>query len=88
MFYKIKSVKPLENYILLVTFENGKQKHYDINPLFDKWTVFKDLINVYGLYKNVKVDNGGYGISWNDNIDLSCNELWDNGTEVKTVQST
>ena len=30
---------------------------------------------------NVKVDAGGYGISWNDNIDLSSNELWENGKE-------
>ncbi len=23
----------------------------------------------------------GYGISWNDEIDLSCDELWENGIE-------
>lgn len=79
MFYKVQDVKPLDNFILLVTFENGVQKHYDVKPLFEKWNTFKALITNSGLFKNVKVDNGGYGIYWNDDIDLSCNELWNNG---------
>lgn len=81
MFNKVKEVEPLQNYVLLVTFENGVKKYYDLNPLFKKWKVFCDLINISGLYNNVKVDAGGYGISWNDNIDLSSNELWENGKE-------
>lgn len=80
MFYKIKSIKPLDNFILLVIFENTKQKYYDIKPLIKNIPAFKDLININGLYSQVKVDIGGYGISWNENLDLSCNELWYNGT--------
>jgi len=36
----------------------------------------------------VKVDAGGYGISWNDDIDLSEYELWTNGKPIanKAVQ--
>ena len=79
MFYKIKDVKPLNDFRLLVTFENNEIKEYDVKPLFDKWAVFKDLISINGLFKQVKVDVGGYGISWNDEIDISCNELYFNG---------
>ena len=43
------------------------------------------LSNVKGLFEQVQVDSGGYGISWNDDIDLSCNELWENGTVVDYV---
>ena len=82
MFQKVKSVKPLDNYILLITFENNIQKKYDIKPLLKKWDVFKNLINNPKLYENVTVDNGGYGIYWNEYIDLSCNELWNNGVEI------
>ena len=82
MFYKVKEVEALDNYILLVTFENKIRKKYDIKPLFEKWEIFKNLINITGLFKNVKVDKGGYGISWNEEIDLSCNELWNNGEVV------
>lgn len=36
------------------------------------------------LFSCVAVDVGGYGIVWNDELDLSCDELWENGTVVKT----
>ncbi len=81
MFYKIKTVEPLDNFILYVTFENDVKKYYDLKLLFDKWQDFKELQNNKKLFSNVKVDNGGYGISWNEELDLSCNELWENGKE-------
>ena len=80
MFYKVKNVTPLKEYILEVTFENDIIKYYDVSQLFQKWTVFQNLKTVNGLFEQVKVDKGGYGISWNDEIDLSCNELWENST--------
>jgi len=79
MFYKVKTVEPLPEYNLLVNFTTGEQKRYDVKPLFDKWEPFKALISTKGLFEQVKVDIGGYGISWNDEIDLSCNELYTNG---------
>ena len=32
----------------------------------------------------LQIDVGGYGIIWNDDIDLSCDELFENGETVKT----
>ena len=32
------------------------------------------------LFNHVCVDGGGYGASWNDDIDISEYELWTNGT--------
>ena len=83
MFNKVKSVFPLENYKLLVQFCVGVTKTYDVKPLFKWKDIFKSLQN-NELFYNVHVDVGGYGISWNDDIDLSCDELWENGTEIKT----
>jgi hypothetical protein len=34
------------------------------------------------FFKLVKVDAGGYDISWSDKIDLSEYELWTNGIEM------
>lgn len=79
MFHKVKSVKSLDNYILEVVFENNIIKYYDVSNLFEKWNVFKKLKTINGLFNQVKVDKGGYGIYWNEEIDLSCNELWENG---------
>ena len=33
------------------------------------------------FFKTVTVDAGGYGVSWNDEVDLSEYELWHNGAE-------
>lgn len=85
MFHKVKEVKPVKDYILSVFFVDGTEKTYDIEPLFEEIDVFNSLKSISGLFEQVKVDAGGYGISWNDHIDLSCDELWDNGTQPATA---
>ncbi len=82
MFYTVKSVEPKDNYILSVLFTDGVRTEYDIKPLFEKWEVFNDLKNINGLYQQVRVDAGGFGISWNDEIDLASDELRLNGLSV------
>ena len=57
-------------------------KEYNVTPLFDEIPAFATLQTVQGLFDQVKVDVGGYGISWNPEIDLSCDELWFNGNTV------
>lgn len=81
MFHKVEKVEILEKFVLNIIFENGVCKSYDIRPLFEKWECFKDLETIEGLFEQVKVDQGGYGISWNDELDLSCEELWNNGKD-------
>jgi len=44
----------------------------------EKWDSFRDLKNDI-LFQLVKVDVGGYGLVWNEYIDLACEELWENG---------
>jgi len=85
MFYRIKSVKPLPDMILHVEFMSGNVKRYDVKPLMGKWEVFKDLAQG-GLFDLVRVDKGGYGIVWNEYIDLACNELWINGYTVDSKE--
>lgn len=79
MFHKVKEIKPIREYVLLATFHDGTIKTYDIEPLFAEIEVFNTLKAIPHLFEQVKVDVGGYGICWNDEIDLSCDELWDNG---------
>jgi hypothetical protein len=77
---KVQAVKPLQEWRLLVTFENGRQKIYDCNPLLANEAF--DPLNSQALFKSVQVDRGGYGVSWNEDIDLSEAELWEQGTAV------
>ena len=82
MFHKIKNVCPLPDMILYVEFINGSAKCYDVKPLMDKWEVFKDLTQGR-LFDLVRVEACGYGVVWNEYIDLACNELWENGYAVE-----
>ena len=81
ILHKVKSVEPLSNFVLLVTFKNQEKRSYDVKPLFKKWDAFLPLAGQEGLFERVHVDTGGYGISWNDDIDLSCDELYFNGVQ-------
>lgn len=77
---KILSVHALENKRLLVKFVNGMEKIYDCTPLLSR-EMF-ELLKNEAFFKAVKVDAGGYGISWSDDADLSEYELWTNSVEV------
>lgn len=84
MFHKVKSVSPLADFKLSVQFCEGVTKLYDLSPLFDKIPAFNYLKENSHEFANVCVDVGGYGIIWDDELDLSCDELWNNGTQVDT----
>lgn len=84
MFHKVKNVTALPDYRLSVQFCEGVTKIYDVEPLFEKYSFFLPLKASPGLFSCVTVDQGGYGIIWNDDIDISCDELWANGEVVDT----
>jgi hypothetical protein len=84
MFHKIKDVNPMPDYQLSVQFSEGVTKVYDVKSLFEKIEAFKVLENNPALFADVTVDVGGYGVVWNDDLDLSCDELFENGSTVKT----
>ena len=84
MFHKIRAVHTLSDYRLYIQFSEGLTKIYDVKPLFTKWAAFKRLENEPELFNDVAVDTGGYGIVWNDELDLSCDKLYENGKTIKT----
>ena len=78
---KVSSVQPLGNKKLLVKFDNGVEKIYDCGQLFNLENF--QLLKNETFFKAVKVGIGDYGISWNDDVDLSNDELWKNGVETE-----
>ena len=83
MFHKIKNVVALDDYCLSISFVEGVTKKYNVKPLFERFKIFNDLEN-NDLFKKVHVGPGGYAIIWNDEIDLACDELYENGEIIKT----
>jgi hypothetical protein len=78
---RIKSVTPLKERHLLVTFVNGVQKVYDCQRILnlDRFQLLKHE----AFFRAVTVDPGGYGVSWDDEMDLSEYELWNNSVEIE-----
>ena len=87
MFHKIKNVSALPEYKLCVEFSEGVTKIYDVEPLFVRIPVFNKLKLYPEVFSSVIVDVGGYGIVWDDELDISCDELWENGiSEDKLIE--
>jgi len=74
---RIRSVEAIGRTELLIRFENGVEKIYDCALILSHPPFH--LLNDPAFFRAVRVDAGGYGISWNDDMDLSEYELWTNG---------
>ena len=79
MFHKITSLATLPDYVLLVGFSSGEFKQFDLKSLMNKYPPFAALKNVNGLYEQAKIDAGGYGIVWNDDLDISAEGIYEKG---------
>lgn len=79
---RIVSVRALDHLMLSVLFQNGVEKLYDIKKIIPCYPQYEVLIRDVELYRQVKVDAGGYGVSWNDELDLACDEIWEYGKSV------
>jgi Protein of unknown function (DUF2442) len=77
---KIKSAEAIDGHTLVILFDNNQRKKYDITPLLNK-EMFTPLKKI-ALFKSVKVDQGGYAVVWNSDIDISEYELWVHGENM------
>lgn len=79
----VKSVKPLEDHCLLLTFENGEQRIFDLTPYLEK-PVFQRLKNTT-LFKAVRVVSGS--VEWQGEVDLSYDTLYLESKPAKQTHS-
>ncbi|HML89906.1 MAG TPA: DUF2442 domain-containing protein [Methylomusa anaerophila] len=70
---QVKSVTPLDDYELLLEFNTGEKRIFDVKPLLDK-PVFQPLRNKE-LFKKVHIVFD-YTIAWNDDIDMCPDNLY------------
>ncbi|MFQ6035510.1 MAG: DUF2442 domain-containing protein [Sedimentisphaerales bacterium] len=77
---KVVRVQAEANQRLRVLFDNGIEKWYNCQQLMDRPEF--DALKNESLFRLVHVDPGGYGISWNADIDLSEYELWTRGVAL------
>ncbi|GHV24663.1 hypothetical protein FACS189465_2070 [Clostridia bacterium] len=67
-------VKPLEDYKILVTFDSGEKKIFDVTPYFEI-KGYERLRNK-DFFKTVHILYGA--VAWNEDLDLCPEDLYDN----------
>lgn len=78
---KITDVIALPNMRLLVGFENGIVKLFDVGTIVADYPEYSALQDP-ALFTAVHVTPGGYGVVWSPELDASEGEIWQNGIEV------
>lgn len=77
---RICKAKAIDDRTLIIEFTDREVKKYDVSHLLEN-SMFAPLRQP-AFFKNFRVEPGGYGIVWNEDIDLSEYELWKNGVTV------
>jgi hypothetical protein len=78
MYLAVTNVQPLDDYILLLTFENSEKKLFDIKPYleFGKFKELKDK----KLFNSVKVSFDS--IEWDNQLDLDPEVLYEDSKKT------
>lgn len=87
MFVKITSLATLPDYVLLVGFSTGEYKKFDTKPLINKYPPFMAFKGTNNLFDKAKIDIGGYGIVWNDELDISADGVYEKGIPCEPVDN-
>ena len=78
MYISVKSVRPLSEYQLLLTFENGEKKIFDMKPYLDKW-IYKELKDE-NKFKTVRISFDS--IEWCNNADIDPEFLYEKSKKI------
>lgn len=79
MYLAVKNVKPLENYKLLLTFENQEVREFDVSQYLEigKFKELKDK----ALFNSVKISFDS--IEWANHLDLDPEMLYEKSIKVE-----
>lgn len=78
MIPRISSIKPMPDYLLDVSFDDGRRVIYDVKEDMHL-PGYSALRDVYGLFQQVQLDESRTCVYWNENIDLPSHALYEYG---------
>ena len=81
-------VEFLEDVKLELTFQDGKIVRYDMSKLFSKYPQLEELRQNRELFLGGRLDACGYGVIWNDNLDIDATSIYESGEVVGRVETT
>lgn len=81
MIYRIRELKPLPDYRLSVTFDDGRHVVYDVTEDMDL-PGYSVLREEPGLYECVQLDESRTCVFWNEDVDLPSDIIYEYGRPV------
>ena len=79
MEYIVKAVKTEDDYFLIIDFEDGSKKRFDMKPIINRGGVFEKLKNKdYFNKAHVERDT----VSWDDVLDIAPESLYERSVTV------
>ena len=85
MHYRLLSVKPQKDKTLLLVFQNGVEKIFDVRQLYSQYPQTRVFEDDQALFEQVRIDVGENGLIWNDDLDLDAYGLWEDGIETGVI---
>ena len=79
MYYAVRKVIPQDNFFLLLVFENGEKRKFDMKPYLDLG-IFKEL-NDLNVFNSVKVSFDS--IEWDNEADIDPEVLYEKSFKNK-----
>ena len=79
MIPRIREVKPLQDYYLRISFDDGKTVVYDVKEDMEQIESYRDLRSIRGLFEQVRLDESRTCVYWNEDIDLPSDTLYEYG---------
>lgn len=73
---RVDDVIPLQNNCLLVFFRDNIVKKCNLTEFFNKTPRFAILAKQLEIFRNVKIQPGGYGVQWDENLSISNDLLY------------
>jgi len=83
MYNSLVDVKFKENLIIIAEFQSGEIKEYDFKKLLKEYPIFSKLSD-NNIFFNGYVSPNGSGLIFNEDLDISSEEIYENGTLIET----
>ncbi|MCD8286005.1 MAG: DUF2442 domain-containing protein [Clostridia bacterium] len=83
MFHLITSAYPLADQCLVAFFADGASRTYDLKRIAESHPNYRSLDDD-SLFNSLRAGRGGYGVIWDNDADLSAEEIYCNGNPVNT----
>lgn len=78
----ITKVIPTDDFTLIISFDNGEKKLYDLSPFLKPSNIFAPLMDI-NIFKRVYIDDNNCP-SWDIDPNVDSNVVWNNKIDISS----